>query len=52
MDGKEEVLTLEGFPFLDADVMAFLIGVAWTGTIEKGTTSVITLERSISIPIF
>ena len=48
----EEVLTLEGFPFLEDEVLAFLMGVACTGTTERGTTSVMTSERSISVPIF
>lgn len=52
MDEEEDVLTLEGLPFLEADVLAFLIGVAWRRTIERGTTSVMTSERYISVPTF
>lgn len=48
----EEVLTLVGFPFLEDEVLAFLMGVVWTCTIERGTTSVMTSGRSISVPIF
>lgn len=35
IDGEEEVLTLEGFPFLKANVTVFLLGVGWPGTIER-----------------
>lgn len=52
MDGEEEVLTLEGLPFREADVLVFLIGVAWTRTIERGMTSIMTSERSISVLTF
>ena len=50
MEGMEEVLTLVGSLFLEEEVLAFLMGVAWTRTIERGTTSVMTSERSNLVP--
>lgn len=52
IDREEEVLILEGLPFLEANVICFLIGVAWLGTIEREMTSVITSERFISVLTF
>lgn len=50
MEGVEKVLTFVGLHFLEEEVMAFLMVVAWTGTIERGTTSVMTSERYNSVP--
>lgn len=50
MEGVKEILTLVGLLFLEKKVLAFLMGVAWIGTIKRGTTSLMTLERSNSMP--